>query len=129
MTAPTLIARYLAYIDCLNKRDWDGLRDFVAGDVIYNGEGVGFDAYRDMLVTNCKDIPGLEFEIGMVLADGSDVASRLLFDCTPENYFMGLPVNGRRVKFSENVFYRFNNDRIIEVWSVIDKAKIEEQLD
>ena len=36
--------------------------------------------------------------------------------------------NGRRVAFAENVFYRFHNERIAEVWSVIDKAAIEAQL-
>jgi predicted ester cyclase len=49
-------------------------------------------------------------------------------DCTPVGDFMGLPVNGRKVQFSENVFYRFREGRIIEVWSVIDKAAAEAQL-
>jgi predicted ester cyclase len=42
--------------------------------------------------------------------------------------FLGLPVNGRKVSFAENVFYRFRENRIEEVWSVIDKAAIETQL-
>ncbi|MDE3175937.1 MAG: ester cyclase, partial [Pseudomonadota bacterium] len=50
------------------------------------------------------------------------------FDCAPRAVFLGLPVNGRRVLFAENVFYRFNGDRIAEVWSVVDKAAIEAQL-
>ena len=128
MTVPTLGERYLAYIDRLNRRDWNGLRDFVADDVIYNGESIGFEAYRGMLATNCNDIPDLQFVIGMVVADGAHLASRLLFDCTPVGFFMGLPVNGRRVTFSENVFYRFDRARIAEVWSVVDKAAIEAQL-
>jgi len=37
-------------------------------------------------------------------------------------------VNGRRVVFTENVFYRFRDERIAEVLSVIDKAAIEAQL-
>ena len=128
MTVPTLGERYLAYIDRLNRRDWNGLRDFVADDVIYNGESIGFAAYRAMLVTNCNDIPDLQFVIGMVVADGAHLASRLPFDCTPVGFFMGLPVNGRRVTSSENVFYRFDRVRIAEVWSVVDKSAIEAQL-
>ncbi len=38
---------------------------------------------------------------------------------------MGLPVNGRRVVFSENVFHEILDGRIAGVWSVIDKAAIE----
>jgi predicted ester cyclase len=128
MTAPGLVARYRDYIARLNGRDWDGLRDFVADGVVYNGESVGFDSYRDMLVKNYEDIPDLQFEIGMVFADRRVVASRLLFDCTPRGAFMGLRVNGRRVTFSENVFYRFDDIRICEVWSIVDKAAIERQL-
>jgi predicted ester cyclase len=37
-------------------------------------------------------------------------------------------VNGRKVSFSENVFYEFRDERIWNVWSVIDKAAIESQL-
>jgi predicted ester cyclase len=37
-------------------------------------------------------------------------------------------VNGRRLRFSENVFYAFRDGKIARVWSVIDKAAIESQL-
>src|SRR5438105_5024143 len=37
-------------------------------------------------------------------------------------------VNGKRVSFTENVFYEFRSEKIREVWSVIDKAAIEAQL-
>jgi predicted ester cyclase len=37
-------------------------------------------------------------------------------------------VNGRQVVFAENVFYRFRDERIAEVWSVIDEGAIEAQL-
>jgi predicted ester cyclase len=56
------------------------------------------------------------------------VASRLVFDCTPAGELFGLPVNGRRIRFSENVFYQFSGGLIAQVWSVIDKAAIEVQL-
>ena len=62
------------------------------------------------------------------MAEPPYVASRLLFDCSPKGIFMGLPVNGRRISFSENVFYAFSGGRIRSVWSVIDKAAIEAQL-
>ena len=48
--------------------------------------------------------------------------------CAPRGMFLALPVNGRRVIFAENVFYQFRDGRIVEVWSVIDKAAIEAQL-
>jgi predicted ester cyclase len=32
------------------------------------------------------------------------------------------------MSFTENVFYQFREGRIVQVWSVIDKAAIETQL-
>jgi predicted ester cyclase len=52
----------------------------------------------------------------------------LKFDCAPRGDFLGLPVNGKRVSFTENVFYDFEDGRISSVWSVIDKLAIERQL-
>ena len=56
------------------------------------------------------------------------MASRLEFDLSPSGEFLGLPVNGKRVKFSENVFYEYEGSKIAKVWSVLDKAAIEAQL-
>jgi hypothetical protein len=50
------------------------------------------------------------------------LASRLQFDCRPKGLFLGLPVNGRRVTFAENVFYQFRDERVAEVWPVLDKG-------
>ncbi|WP_082109116.1 ester cyclase [Azospirillum thiophilum] len=39
----------------------------------------------------------------------------------------GIPVNGKRGRFAENVFSGFRDDRIGVVWSVIDKAAVASQ--
>jgi predicted ester cyclase len=56
------------------------------------------------------------------------LASRIGFDCSRKEKFLGLAVNGRRVCFAENVFYEFRRGKILQVWSMIDKAAIEAQL-
>jgi predicted ester cyclase len=81
-----------------------------------------------MLEQDFLQIPDLRFNIELLIADPPCVAARLAFHCTPKATFLGLPVNGRKVSFAENVFYRFRENRIEEVWSVIDKAAIETQL-
>ena len=119
---------YRSYIACLNRQDWPRLPDFVGDDVSYNGEHVGVAGYRTMLERDFEAIPDLRFRIELLVADGPFVASRLLFDCTPKGTLFGVPVNGRTVSFSENVFYEFRDRRIVRVWSVIDKAAVEAQL-
>jgi predicted ester cyclase len=46
----------------------------------------------------------------------------------PKGRFLGLSLNGKRVSFAENVIYEFRNEKIVQVWSVIDKTAIEAQL-
>ena len=79
-----------------------------------------------MLERDFEEIP--DFAIELMVCEPDHVASRLRFDCRPKGLFLGLPVNGRRVIFAENVFYRFRDGKIEEVWSIVDKAEIEAQL-
>jgi predicted ester cyclase len=116
------------YIVCLNKQDWPKLEQFVQDDVCYSGRRIGLSGYREMLERDFSEIPDLYFNIHLLISDPPYIASRLGFDCTPKGMFLGLPVNGKRVSFTENVFYEFRSEKIYQVWSVIDKAAIEAQL-
>lgn len=128
MTKADLSAIYRDYIACLNRRAWAELGRFVHDDVIHNDRSFGLAGYRAMLERDVEEIPDLFFEVGMLVADPPHIASRLMFDCAPRGIFCGLAVNGRRVRFAENVIYEFRAEKIARVWSVIDKASIEAQL-
>ena len=119
---------YRDYIACLNTQNWPKLGQFVADGVHYNGQGIGIAGYREMLERDFSAIPDLYFDIQLLISDPPFVASRLEFDCAPKGTFLGLDVNGKRVSFTENVFYEFRREKIWQVWSVIDKAAIEAQL-
>lgn len=119
---------YRDYIACLNSQDWPKLEQFVHDEVHYNGQPIGLSGYREMLEKDFSEIPDLYFNIKMLISDPPYVASRLGFECSPKGKFLGLHVNGKRVSFTENVFYGFQNGKIEKVWSVIDKAAIEAQL-
>ena len=119
---------YRSYIACLNKQDWPKLGQFVHDDVIHNGRPVGLSGYLEMLERDFDEIPDLYFNVQMLISDPPYIASRIVFDCTPRGNFLGLHLGGKRVSFAENVIYEFRNDKIAQVWSVIDKAAIESQL-
>jgi predicted ester cyclase len=119
---------YRGYIACLNTQDWSKLEQFVHEDVSYNEQRIGREGYREMLERDFDAIPDLYFDIQLLISDPPYLASRLGFDCTPKGTFLGLHVNGKRVSFTENVFYAFRSEKIWQVWSVIDKAAIEAQL-
>jgi predicted ester cyclase len=119
---------YRDYIACLNEQDWQKLDRFVHDEVYYNGQRIGLIGYREMLQRDFYETPDLYFNIQLLISDSPYVASRLSFDCTPKGKFLGLHVNGKRVSFTENVFYKFRREKIEQVWSIIDKAAIEAQL-
>lgn len=129
MNPATLRTIYRGYISCLNAREWDRLACFVDPAVIHDGRPMGLAGYRAMLERTVEQIPDLHFNIELLVTDPRGLAARLRFDCTPAGEFLGLSVLGRRVIFCENVFYRFRAGRIAEVWSIVDKAAIEAQLD
>ncbi|WP_395322038.1 ester cyclase [Variovorax sp. UC74_104] len=128
MNSDALANLYRDYIACLNRRDLDDLGTYVHDDVRHNGQRLGVEGYRLMLQKDFTDIPDLRFNIELLVCQPPLVASRLLFDCTPKANFLGLAVDGVKVSFSENVFYEFQDAKIITVWSVIDKTAIEAQL-
>ena len=128
MTRADLSVAYRGYIACLNQQDWTNLGKFVHEDVHYNGKRIGLLGYREMLEADFRAIPDLYFDIQLLISEPPRVASRLRFDCTPKGSLFGLPVNGKKVQFAENVFYEFLDGQIAKVWSVIDKAAIASQL-
>ena len=128
MTKSELARVYHEYIACLNAQDWPSLGRFVHLDVSRNGTRLGLSGYRQMLERDYVEIPDLQFTIELLVADPPYVASRLRFNCAPRQRFLDLDVDGTRVSFAEDVFYEFREHKIIQVWSVVDKAAIEAQL-
>lgn len=128
MLKHVLVDRYHGYIACLNQQDWDHLGEFVDPDVHHNGRPLGVAGYRQMLEKDFSDIPDLRFNIGLLMCDPPRIAARLEFDCSPKGEFLGLAVDGKRLYFTENVFYEYREGKIWQVWSIVDKAAIEGQL-
>lgn len=128
MSADRLGERYQAYLDCLNRQAWAELGRHVDEAVEHNGRPLGLAGYQAMLEGDHAAIPDLHFAAQLLVAEPPWLAARLDFDCTPHSELFGLAVKGRRVRFAEHVFYRFENGRIREVRSVIDTAAIAAQL-
>ncbi|WP_340162775.1 ester cyclase [Falsochrobactrum tianjinense] len=119
---------YKNYIECLNGQDWERLGQFVDEKVVHNDRPLGLAGYRAMLEGDFCAIPDLCFTIQLLVSEPPFVSCRLWFDCTPKGELFDLPVNGRKIQFAENVFYKFQAGRIAQVWSIIDKSVIEAQL-
>jgi predicted ester cyclase len=129
---PDLESRYRAYLGALNERRLDDLVEHVHDELTYNGEPMTRRQYQELIAVDLAAAPDLVYDAQIVVAAndvaGGQVACRLIFDCTPQGEFLGFRPDGARLRFSEHVFYRYQDGRIAAVWSMIDRAAIAEQL-
>ncbi len=131
--APKTHARYteviVLFTQSLNGYAANSLSQFERArfDKLFNAEGEQHREFCDIFgPEHILENVG-EFLNYLLISEPPRVASRLSFDCRPKGLLFGLHVNGKRVSFTENVFYEFRDERIEKVWSVIDKAAIESQ--
>lgn len=120
--------RYRLYLACLNERRFDDLSQFVHNPVTHNDRTLSVGEFADLLRRDAAEIPDLHYAMERLVVQGDQVACRIRFDCTPVGSFRGLPATGRPISFVEHVFYRFDEGRIAEIWSLIDMEAIREQL-
>ncbi|MGE2719147.1 ester cyclase [Mycolicibacterium celeriflavum] len=126
--AAPLSTVYRDYLRCLNERRWSELGTFVADRLSYNGKQFTLADYRALLEADTTATPDLQFNPEIIVADDEFVACRLSFRATPRHTFLGIEPTGTQVSFAEHVFYRFEGQRIVEVWSLIDKEAVREQM-
>lgn len=115
-------AHYRRYIDHLNERKLD-LSEFVAEDMVHNSRRMTRKEFENMLADDTAAFPDIHFDLDMVLVSGDRVASRILFKATQTKEWRGKKPDGKPVAFEELVFYRFEDDKIKEVWSIISDPK------
>jgi predicted ester cyclase len=120
---------YLDYISVLNDRRFADLDGFVANHLSYNGKRMSRENYRRDRQDEVETIPDLRFDVDLLVVELDLVACKLRFDCTPVKPFLGFEPFGRRIQFTEHVFYRFRDGLIIAVISLLDLVAIQRQAD
>jgi predicted ester cyclase len=128
MTEAEFEAHYRRYISCLNNRRLDELDEFLHEELTYNGEPETRADYRARIAGDVAAIPDLYFDVHLIVVGGDQIACRLFYNCTPQSEWLGLQPNGKSISFAEQVFYKFRDGKIYEVWSLLDVASIAEQL-
>ncbi len=121
-------AFYRRYISFINERRTDDLSEFVHDELLYNEKRITRPEYQDLIATSLVAAPDIYFDVAILIANDSYIASRIDFNCTPIDIFLGFQPTGKAVSFSEHVFYRLRNGKICQVWSLIDLPSVQAQL-
>jgi predicted ester cyclase len=127
-----LIQRYIKAVDENDSSDWSIIDEFIAADfVAHNPPAPGVSLDRDG-VKQAAEIfrvgsPGTH-EITMQIAEDDLVVSRIVGRGIHEGELMGIPATHREVETDGFVVHRIRDGKIVEYWSVVDVARVLQQL-
>lgn len=121
-------AFYRAYLARCNEHRFDELADFVAADVVVDGEPRGLAGYAAALRAVGDGFPDYHWELRQLLVDGDRLAAHLHDTGTHHGEYLGVPGTGRPVTTEEYAFYRLRDGRIAEVWGTADNLALLRQM-
>lgn len=140
-----MVGRYALIVETANQQfvrslfeeGWNqGSFEFPEGrtaDIVpmhYNGE---------TLVATAASLPGLAgmwraafpdlaFEIRHLIGDGDVVAVSLVFRGTHRGDWWGQAASGRSVEVEETMFFRFEDETLVEMWELFDEQTLKRQI-
>ena len=121
-------ALYRRYNACCNAHDFGSLDEFVAEDVVVNGEPVGLAGYQEGLAAIAEAFPDYRWRLDHLLAEGDWLAAHFADSGTHRSDFLGVPPTGRAIETQEFAFYRLEGGKIAEVWVTADDLATLQQL-
>jgi predicted ester cyclase len=119
---------YRRYNERCNDHQFHQLGDFVAHDVVVNGEAPGLPAYIAGLQAVIRAFPDYRWNLSHLLVDPPWISAHFLDTGTHRGTFLEVPATGRAVKIQEFAVYRVDAGRIVEVWVTADNLELLRQL-
>jgi predicted ester cyclase len=127
-----LIRRYMEAIDANESDDWGVLDDFIAGDFIAHNPPIpGVTLDRDGMKQAAEIFrvatPG-NHEIKMQVAEGDLVVSHIVGRGRHAGELLGIPATNKEVESDGIAIHRIRDGKIVEYWSVVDVARVLQQV-
>jgi predicted ester cyclase len=119
---------YRRYNATCNEHRFGDLGQFVADDVVVNGEPDGLAGYVAGLEAVVRAFPDYRWDLRHLLVDGDLVSAHFVDTGTHRGEWLGVPPTGRMVTTQEFALYRWSGGRITEVWVTADNLRVLDQL-
>lgn len=119
---------YRRYVASLNAYQFERLDTFVHSDVRINGEQGGLAAYRQGLAEVVVAFPDYHWRLDHLLVSGNWLAAKFTDSGTHLGTFLGVPPSGKTVRTFELAHYRFDHNKITEVWGTGFAQQLLEQV-
>jgi steroid delta-isomerase-like uncharacterized protein len=123
-----LEAWYRRYLRRCNEHRFGTLGEFVAEDVVVNGEPQGLADYVAGLEDVVRAFPDSHWALERLLTRDGLIAAQFTDTGTHRGPFLGVPATGRTVTTTELALYRVAEGRIAQVWVAADNLRVLDQL-
>ena len=119
---------YGRYITALDAHEIDKMDQFVADEVLLNGEwGTRSDVVADM--RNIIDaVPDFHWDLQELLVDRNRIAARVVNTGTPVKEWLGVAPTGASFEIVEFAIYKVSNHRFVQMTNLHDSADVRRQL-
>jgi steroid delta-isomerase-like uncharacterized protein len=127
-----LIRRYIQAVDDNRTSDWSLIDEYIAEDfVAHNPPAPGVSLDREGMKQAAEIFrvatPG-RHEIRMQVAEGDLVVSHIVGRGVHEGELFGVPATDKEVETDGIVIHRVRDGKIVEYWSVVDVARVLQQV-
>lgn len=128
MTDSDLRNWYLRYIATLDAHELEKMDEFIADEVMLNGES----GTRDKVIAEMKysidAVPDLHWEVKELLLDRDRIAVRAVNTGTPVKEWLGVAPTGASFEIVEYAIYKVSNGRFVQMTNLHDSADARRQL-
>jgi steroid delta-isomerase-like uncharacterized protein len=127
-----LIRRYIEAVDDNHSSDWSVIDEYIADDFVAHNPplpGVSLDreGMKQAAEIFRQATPG-RHEVTMQIAEGDLVVSYIVGHGTHAGEILGIPATGKEVETAGIVIHRIAGGKITEYWSVVDMARVLQQV-
>jgi predicted ester cyclase len=127
-----LIQRYIKAVDENHTSDWSVIDEYLADDFVAHnppapGAGLDREGMKQAAEIFRIGSPG-SHEILMQVAEDDLVVSHIVGRGVHEGELFGIPPTNKEVETDGIVIHRVRDGKIVEYWSVVDAARVLQQL-
>jgi steroid delta-isomerase-like uncharacterized protein len=127
-----LVRRYIDAVDQNQSDDWSIIDDYLAEDFVAHnpplpGVSLDRDGMKEAAEIFRQATPG-RHEIPLQVAEGDLVASYIVGRGVHKGEILGIPATGNEIDTAGLVVHRIRDGKIVEYWSVVDMARVLQQV-
>ncbi len=120
------------YKEAWEKDDFGKVEKYLADPVMFNYRGAinptSSDGLREAVKFWKNSFTDISYTLHQVICDGDVVAANMTKTATQIAEWRGIESTGKSFQVDEMMFFRFEDDKIVEIWEVYDEILLLEQL-